>query len=156
MKRTLLWLGLLIAFLAVGVLTAQNTNLSGSWYLNVEKSQWGQMRKPISVVLEMQHREPALQYHGTVTYSNEDTRDFAFEGAMDGKEYAMSRSYGTGTITMRRVDPFTIESTFKTPDGAYVETARTTVSRDGKSMTRRLRNRSPEGVKTWTEIYDRR
>jgi len=156
MKRTLLWLGALMVSLAAGVATAQVISLTGTWYLNVEKSQWGSMRKPASEALEIQHREPALQYHGTVTYSNEETRDFAFEGSIDGKEYAMTRSFGTGTITLRRTDPFTIESIFKTTDGAYVENARTIVSRDGKTLTRRLRTQSPEGVKTWTEIWERR
>ena len=156
MKRTLLWLGPVIVCLAVGVCTAQTINLTGTWYLNAEKSQWGTVKKPISVVLEIQHREPALQYRGTVTYSNEDTRDFAFEGAIDGKEYAMTRSFGAGTINLRRMDALTIEATFKTTDGAYIETTRTSLSRDGKTMTRRLRTQSPEGTKTWTEVYERR
>jgi len=146
LSLTLLW----------GVCEAQSNNLSGSWHLNVDKSTWGTATRPQSVIVVIEHNEPNLQYRGTVTYANEDARDFGFSGAVDGKGYAMSRSYGEGTITLRRMDPWTIESVFKTEDGGSIETARTAISRDGKTLTRRLRLQSPEGVKTWTEIYERR
>lgn len=135
---------------------AQTGNLTGTWHLNVEKSQWGTVKKPHSVVLIIEHRDPALRYHGSVVYASEESRDFAFDGALDGKEYAMTRSYGPGLITLKRLDAFTFESVFTSEDGLYVENTRTTVSMDGRTLTRRYRLRSPEGVKTWTELYERR
>ncbi len=143
---TLLW----------GVCGAQINNLSGTWNLNVEKSTWGAATKPVSVIIVISHNEPNLEYHGTVIYANEDAREFSYSGAINDKSYAMSRSFGDGSLTMHRVDPWTIDSVFRTEDGANIETARTTVSRDGKTLTRRLRLQSPDGAKTWTEIYDRR
>lgn len=134
---------------------AQLGNMSGDWYLNVEHSRWGQMRKPISVVLHITHHEPYLKYSGEVLYANEDVRDFSFDGAVDGKEHAMTRSFGPGRIIIHRVDLTTILSVMKSDDGQYVETARTSMTQDGKRMTRSLRLQSPEGVKTWTEIYEK-
>jgi hypothetical protein len=143
--------------IGAAILTAgQLGNLTGTWHLNVEKSQWGTANKPHSVVLMVEHREPVLRYRGTVVYVNEESRDFSFDGAVDGKSYAMVRSYGPGTITLKRVDVFTIESVFKTEDGSTMETARTVVSTDGKTMTRKYRASGPDGTKTWTEVYDKR
>lgn len=124
--------------------------------LNVEKSRWGNVKKPLSVELTIRHQEPNLEYRGSVTYANEDTREFGFSGALDGKPYAMSRSFGDGTITLQRVDALSFQSTFRTADGQTTETARTTLARDGKTMTRQLTVQSPEGKKSWTEIYEKR
>lgn len=145
-----------LAASALGIASAQPADLTGSWHLNVEKSKWGGMTKPVSVALEIVHKEPMLNYHGVVMYANEDTREFAFSGALDGTEYAMSRSFGDGMITLRRIDAWTVESTFRTPDGLYRETAQTTISRSGRTLTRRLRLHSPGGRKSWTEVYERR
>jgi hypothetical protein len=141
---------------ALGIASAQPADLTGSWHLNVEKSRWGSVNKPLSVVLTIEHREPQLHYHGVVLYSNEDTRDFTFSGALDGAAYAMSRSFGDGTITLRRIDSWTVESTFRSSDGLFVETAQTTLSRSGRTLTRRLRLTTPEGRKSWTEYYEKR
>jgi hypothetical protein len=145
------------ASLFLGAISAaQPVNLSGNWQLNVARSRWGNVNKPVSVVLVIEHQEPKLSYHGSVLYANEDQRDFGFSGAIDGKPYPMSRSFGDGLITLTRVNDRTIESTFRTHDGHYIETARTTVSRDGQTMQRELKLVSPEGTKKWTEIYERR
>jgi hypothetical protein len=150
------WIVPVFLSLLQGVAAGQPANISGSWHLNVEKSRWGSTPKPVSVTLEIRHSEPQLQYQGSVMYANEDRRDFGFFGAIDGKPYAMSRSFGSGNIILNRVDPFTVDSVFRTTDGYYVETARTSVSKDGKAMTRALRLKSPEGTTSWTEIYEKR
>ncbi len=68
----------------------------------------------------------------------------------------MSRSFGEGEITLVRVNDRTVDSTFRTYDGNYIETARTTISRDGRTLERQLKLVSPEGTRKWTEIYERR
>lgn len=75
---------------------------------------------------------------------------------MDGTSNAMSRSFGDGLITPRRIDAWTVESTFRTSGGLHVETARTTVARSGRTLTRRLRLQAPDGRKSWTEVYEKR
>ena len=153
--RKLAWI--LPAALFLGALcAAQPANLSGNWQLNVTRSKWGNVNKPVSVVLTIEHQEPKISYHGSVLYANEEQRDFGFSGAIDGKPYPMSRSFGEGEIVVVRINDRTIESTFRTPDGNYVETARTSVSRDGQTLERRLKLVTPEGTRKWTEIYERR
>jgi hypothetical protein len=141
---------------AVGICAGQNANLSGSWQLNVEKSHWGSKPKPVSVSLVIEHKDPALKYHGTVNEGLENTRDFSFDGAIDGKSYPMTAAAGPGQAVLKRVDANTIQSEFKSADGKRIETTRTSVSRDGKVLTRTIREKTPEGTKTWSEVYDRK
>lgn len=155
MLKTLLRISPVLLWAALG-LSAQPGNLTGDWHLNVEKSKWGQMRQPHSVTLHIEHKDPQLHYHGEVTYANEDSREFAFDGAFDGKPYEMSRSFGSGKIVLKRLDLWTFESVMKSDDGQYVETAKTSLSQDGRTMTRRLDLRSPEGTKSWTEVYEKK
>lgn len=147
---------LVLSALSTGLCIGQVPDLSGVWRLNVEKSTWGSMRKPTSVMLDVQHREPLLEYSGTVVYANEDSRDFVFKGAIDGKPHPMTRSFGSGSITIKRIDSRTFDSVFQTEEGNYVESSRTTVSPDGKSLTRVLKVKTPAEEKRWTEVYERR
>lgn len=130
-------------------------SLTGAWRLNIGKSIWGSRPKPVSVTLRIDHSEPSLTYSGVVIYSGEDARTFHFAGAIDGKPYEMDRSFGHGTVTLRRVDAFTFESEFRSGDGRSVETTRTTISSDGRTLTRRIRVQTGESSTTCTEVYDR-
>ena len=150
------WIAPVLLGLTCSVCAGQDLTFGGSWHLNVEKSRWGSATKPFSVSIVIEHREPVIEYHGTVTYANEETRVFGFSGAFDGKPYRMTRSYGDGEIILKRVDGYTFDSTFRSDDGSYTETARTSLSRDGKLLTRKLTVKSPEGKKSWTEIYEKR
>ena len=154
--RTRSWFVPAFLSVALGVCAGQTANFSGSWHLNVEKSHWGSKPKPFSVVLVIEHKNPVLQYRGTVTHVNEDTRDFTFSGAIDGKEYPMISSIGPGIVVLRRVDANTFESAFRNADGTRLETATTSLSRDGRSLTRKISQKTPEFARTWTEIYERR
>jgi hypothetical protein len=154
LERCLILLALIAAPLA-GVDPA-SSNLGGTWNLNVERSSWTQgVAKPVRVTLWIEHREPAIRYSGSVVYTNGETRDFAFEGAIDGKAYAMSRSYGDGTITLKRYDGRTVDSVFRTKDGLHEERVRIRVSTDGKALTRDIRYAGPDGARHWVEVYDK-
>lgn len=143
--------------LGVGIALAADIagDLTGTWRLNPEKSRWGEMQKPDSVVLVIDHKEPALNYSGSTTYANEGTREFVFHGAIDGRPYPMTRSMGTGKVWLRRINPLRFESTFRGDNGLAVETAVTTISADGHTLTRQLRLTTPEKTVTWTEVYER-
>ena len=141
---------------AMQIAAAQPANLSGEWRMNVDKSQWGSAKRPVSVVLRIEHHEPVLNYTGWVEYVNEDSREFAFSGAIDGKSYPMTRSFGNGSAVLRRIDSATFDTVFRTAAANYSETTRTTVSADTRVLTRKVRLETPEGTKSWTEIYDRR
>ncbi len=143
------------AALSFYAMAGEIPSLSGAWTLNVEKSRWGDKPKPKSVVVYIEHNEPALKYKGTVVDATGESRDFSLEGVIDGKPYPVVASYGEGSVVIRRVNETTIQSEFRTHDGRYVETTRTRISGDGRTLTRRIRLRGPEGSRSWTEVYEK-
>lgn len=130
-------------------------DFSGIWRLNVEKSRWGQGTRPGNVIIVIENHGAGIKYRGAVTYSSEDVRVFEFAGAFDDKPYRMSRSYGDGNIRLHRVDAYTFEATFITDNGRYSETTRTSISHDGKSLTRKVSVQSLDGNQSWTEVYEK-
>src|SRR5664279_6060084 len=97
--RTLSWFVPTFLSVALGVCAGQTANFSGSWHLNVEKSHWGSKPKPFSVVLVIEHNNPVLQYRGTVTHVNEDTRDFTFSAV----SYTHLRAHETDSYLVCRL-----------------------------------------------------
>jgi hypothetical protein len=130
-------------------------NLSGTWRLNIQKSNWGKHRRPVSVVVTIEHNEPVLKYTGAVMDADGDSRTIAFDKRIDGKEYPAETGSGSGKITVARVDASTLSVLIKSDDGRYVQTIRTALSRDGKVLTRRLQLKAPDGEQIWTEVYER-
>jgi hypothetical protein len=146
------------AFLVAG---AQVPDLSGTWQLNVQKSSWGKHPKPTGGTVVIEHHEPAFKYSGTVerqngTETSDGKNSFSFDGAIDGKEYPVTGAGGAVKMTVRRVSPTTTISEVKSNDGAVLETAKTTISADGKRLIREVKAAGPAGNLSWTEIYDRR
>jgi hypothetical protein len=142
------------ATLLPDVVLAQVADMSGTWTLNKKKSSWGSS-VPFDVMMFIEHKDPGLKYRGTVTYADETTRDFAYEGAIDGKPRAADRVAGSGTMTHSRVGAREFKTVFRIGDGSYVQTVGTVISRNRKTMTRSLRIETPGGVRRWTEVYDR-
>jgi len=147
---------------AIVVAIAQVPDLSGTWELNVGKSSWGKHAKPTGGKVVIEHHEPSFKYSGAVEVQNGTetavgTSQFSFDGAIDGKDYPVTGMEGTGKMTIRRVSPTTMVSELKSNDGTVLETAKTTVSADGKRLTREVKATGPGGQQiSWTEIYDRR
>jgi len=129
-------------------------NLTGDWKLNVDKSHWGKKVRPVSETVHIDHNEPSWKYKGSVTEPNGEPRTFSYDGAIDGKERDASSPYGPGKMTFRRVNRFTISSTFKSNDGRFTETA-TSTSTDGRVLTRRMSLNSPDGNLSWTEVFEK-
>lgn len=149
------WTGVLMA-LCLLACSSQPENLSGTWHLNPEKSSWAGARKPLSVVVMVDHQDPSLSYHGTVAYENEESRPFGFIGAIDGKEYPISRSFGPGKIVIHREGSRSWVSLCRSDDGQFEEKVRTILSRSNQVLTRQMTLRGPRGSNSWTEVYEKR
>ncbi|MBC7771522.1 MAG: hypothetical protein H7210_03390 [Pyrinomonadaceae bacterium] len=136
--------------------SADVQNMGGSWKLNQEKSRWGKRDKPTGVELKIEHNEPAIRYTGTVINANAtDRRDFKFDGAIDGQPHPATGPEGEGAMTINRVNKFTTKWTFRSNDGKVTEEAMTSISGNGREMTRRMERKAPEGTVTWTEFYEK-
>ena len=145
-----------VTLLASAVLFGE-ANMSGTWKLNVKRSEWGKKPAPHHVFLTIEHNDPTLKYSGAVQAPGErEESKFKFEGAVDGKEYKLSDDEGDRSIRFTRKSENTVESLMKSPDGKTEETAETTVLRDGKTLVRKIRAKLPDGTYTqWTEIYEK-
>ena len=144
---------LILATVCSGCIAAQD--MSGTWKLNANKSDWHNVRRPVSVIVTVEHREPMLKFSGWVTYSDDSPRGFDFDGAIDGSPYPAIRSFGRGASRFCRLTPRIIPSNFRSEDGRFHEEARTMLSADGKQMTRRLHVNGPKGREDWTEVYEK-
>ena len=140
---------------ALAIFGADVPNLTGTWNLDVSKSSWGRKAKPQNVVVRVEHSEPQLKYSGTVTDVNGDQTTFEVATTIDGQQHPAKTSYGPGEITVKRINPYTLTSEFRSDDGKFEETATTMVSPDGRTMTRHMHNKGPDGEATWTEVYDK-
>ncbi len=144
------------AIVALALSAAPIQSMGGSWKLNVDKSKWGKRDRPASIDLKIEHNDPSIKYHGTVINADgSDKREFDFDGAIDGKAYPGNGPDGPGTITITRVNAYATKWTFRSKDGKVSEEAVTTVSRDGKQLTRRILRKTPTGELAWTEVYDK-
>ncbi len=134
----------------------QPANMGGTWKLNVDKSKWGKRDKPTQGDIQIEQHDPSFKYKGSVLNADgSDVRRFEFDGAIDGKSYPVSGPEGAGSITIKRVDANTIQSHYASKDGKVTEDATTSISRDGKELTRRIHRKGPNGDFTWTEVYDK-
>ncbi len=130
-------------------------NFSGTWKLNLDKSRYGNLRKPVAVIVTINHQDPAFSYSGSVVDADGDLRNFEFSGAIDGKSYPASRNSGQGTVILRWTTSNTFTEVFTSADGRWVETITRSLSRNGRTLTQRTRLRGPNGQVTWTEVYDK-
>lgn len=146
----------LFALLMAGAVPAADTgNMTGEWRLNIEKSKWGEKHRPQSVQIEIRHSEPELKYSGTVTDASGLVTKFAFDGAIDDKEYQVKDGSAVRNVRIKRISPVTTATTMKSTDGKITENTTTTISQDGKMLTRHIILKTPEGTTKWTEVYDR-
>ena len=134
----------------------QPANMGGTWKLNVEKSNWGKRDKPSHGDIHIEQRDPTFKYKGSVLNADgTDVRKFEFDGAIDGKSYPVSGPDGAGAVTVKRVNANTIQSHYTSSDGKVFEDATTSISKNGKELTRHVRRKGPQGETTWTEVYDK-
>lgn len=100
MIRKLLSLTILLALPLVSSLAQQKPDFSGTWKLNVAKSEFGQFPGPVSRTDVITHKEPSLSNNVTA------------EGAQGKQQYTVS--YTTdGKEALNKIGPREVKSTLK-------------------------------------------
>lgn len=148
-------LGVAIFLLAAYAADPQDP-LYGTWMLRVEKSSFGQVRGPKGELLAYAIADglETMTSHGMNSEGN-PTR-VSYKARYDGKDYAIVGSMGGDTITLRRIDAFTTESTEKRAGKATI-TALRRVSPDGKTLTEEFNGTLSDGRQLHaTMVFDRR
>ena len=125
-----------LAAAAPGVSQAQTVpNLTGTWVLQLDKSDFGMMPGPQSRTDVIDHQEPKLTIKRTATSAaGETTASLVYE--VDGKPYKNLVGPSEVTSTLKWEGGILVmASTISTPQGDVTITDRYTLSADGQTLT---------------------
>jgi hypothetical protein len=128
----------------------------GTWVLNVAKSKFSPGPAPKSSTRTYAATADGIDM--TVTGTNADGSAISQKSSYkyDGKDYALSGSADFDSLSLKRVDDFTVESVQK-KGGKSVGTTIRAVSKDGKVLTLTSKGHSASGG-TYDNVmvYDRK
>lgn len=145
--RTLLLLSVAVLG-AVALSAASKPDFTGTWKLNLEKSDLG--GAPITVlVVQIQHRDPEFKYTGKGTA---DGQDFEETGTFTTDGKPSPDSHG-GTMTAHWEGDMLV-SEVAGPDGSPAYTSRMTLSADGKTTIRDQASANDQEPKRH-EVYEK-
>ncbi len=151
-KSIVLVVGALIGGGSASVAAAQAVpNLSGTWVLQVDKSDFGMMQGPQGRTDVIEHREPRLTIKRT-TMANGQENSVNLVHEIDGKPYKNTVGPNEVTSTLHWEGAvLVIVSTVPTPQGEVGITDRYELSADGKTLTQ-TRTLSAQGQQA-TQIF---
>ncbi len=112
-------------------------DFSGTWKVNVEKSDFGPMPKPKSTTMKIEHKEPAIKWFMPLIDQEGNESRTESTAAIDGKEHPFKEGPFTHTHSFRRISPSTIEYVTRSSDGKTIGTGTWTISKDGKVLTQK-------------------
>ena len=138
-------LGVAIGLAASGIVLAQADPHVGTWVLNLEKSKYAPGTAPKSQRSVYSAAGKGLKVAKTTVWpTGPVTTEFTAE--LDGKDHPVKGNPDWDTTALKRVDSHTIEFTRKR-GGKVVQTARSTVSKDGKTRTVTVTGVNAQGQK---------
>ena len=133
------WIIYAVAVLIVGfaglTLLAQATDpLIGTWELNLAKSKYDPGPPPKSATWKYEAVGNGLKYSGKTVNADGTTSDTTWTAYFDGKDYPYIGSPNIDTISLKRIDRYNTEGTFKKA-GKVTDHGKRVVSQDGKVYT---------------------
>ena len=133
------------ASLVVTVLAADN--FTGTWKLNLQMSQYSPGPPPRSLTSRLEIMGDTIN----LTFDGYEANGKAIEPAeitikLDGKDYPIEGDPTRDTISMKKIDDYTIEETNKKA-GKVTTIVRTVYAKDGKSRTQTTTGTTPDGQK---------
>ena len=111
-------------------------NLTGTWTMAADKSDFGPMPAPTLRTDVIDHREPAITIKRSIQNPGAATATFELKYAVDGKQYTNTTPQGDVTSTLKwDAQVLVIISQVPTPGGTAELTDRLSLSADGKTLT---------------------
>jgi hypothetical protein len=135
-----------VACLLVGssVAFAQTDPRIGSWKLNLEKSKYDPGSAPKNDVRKYEATADGTKATVETTPASGSPVTATYTAKLDGTDYPISGSPTFDTIAITLIDSNTTEVTLK-KGGKVVQTARSVVSKDGKTMTNTVKGTDANG-----------
>ncbi len=145
MKRfAVLTTTLLLVTLALSVAAKAGDQHSGTWKMNPAKSTYspGPAAKSVTVRIDSDENNFTVNAEGTGGDGNPTHVEYSAK--FDGKDYTITGVPGADTVSVKRIDTNTVESTIKNA-GQAVMTVRSTVSKDGNTRTSVFKGKDAQG-----------
>jgi hypothetical protein len=149
--RTFVVAALLVLFSTAPALAQLSPLRYGTWVLNVAKSKYDPGPPPMSQKRTEEFVNGAMRtsVEGVDARGNRIAYEFAV--AADGKDHPVTGvgiPYGSDTIAMTVLDPFTLDATFK-KGGTVMGTAHAVMSKDGRTLTVTSKSQTTNNVTIW-------
>jgi hypothetical protein len=131
---TLLAFTVVVSMVILASIAQAADNQVGTWKLNVAKSKYspGPAPKDGTLTIESEPNGLKITIHGTDAESKPVHMEFSPK--YDGKDYPATGLPGADTISMKKIDDYTVETVSK-KGGKPLVTTRSVVSKDGKTRT---------------------
>jgi hypothetical protein len=130
--------------LALGVVAKAADQHSGTWKMNPAKSKYspGPAAKSITATVEVD--ETGVKVNSEGTDGEGKPTHIQYDAKFDGQDYPITGVPNADTISVKRIDANTIQSTVK-KGGEVVMTVTSTVSKDGKTRTSTFTGKDAQG-----------
>jgi hypothetical protein len=148
-------LALLTATCLAGALFAAPPNFSGSWRVNMAKSDFGPFPAPTSASSKIDHKDPSLKVAATQV-GDQGTLNFELNYMTDGTETTNQ----VGPLTMKSKAHWDgaallVDSKASTDNGDLTIKDRWTMSADGKTLTVDRTISGPQGDATVKVVQEK-
>jgi hypothetical protein len=145
---------LLLSFLmGATVFAASKPDFTGTWELDVKKSDFGNLPKPARMTIQSSVEGDAMHSVQT-TYVEQETQTAEFTWYLDGKRHASDKPVPGYSVT--RWEDTTLVSERQSNDGAYKQTIHMSLSADGKTATETIETKNPSGTNKEKLIWYRK
>src|SRR5260370_28043511 len=121
---------LLLAALVLAVTAGAADQHSGTWKMNPDKSKYSPGPAPKSSTAKIDSDENGIKVNVEGTNADGSALHVQYDAKFDGKDYPITGVPNADTISVKRIDANTIQST-SNKGGQVTMTVTSTVSKDG-------------------------
>lgn len=134
----------LLVALAFQVTAVAADALSGTWKVNLAKSKYSPGPAPKTLSVKVEADEKSIKVSSEGTDAEGKPTHIEYSANFDGKDYPITGLPNADTISVKRIDANTYESTTKKA-GQVTMTVRSSVSKDGKTRTSTFKGKDEQG-----------
>jgi hypothetical protein len=134
----------LLVALALSVTPAAADQHSGTWKMNPAKSKYSPGPAAKNLTLKVESDEKSVKVDSEGTDGEGKPTHIQYDAKFDGKDYPVTGVANGDTVTVKRIDANTIQTTIKKGD-QVVMTVTAKVSADGKTRTSTFKGKDAQG-----------